>query len=179
MTTSKIAAIARLAAVTTLCTTGLVLTLAAATHAESGAGGASDATSASATASAPTGTVARAIITNAIDQREPVDQVAQVGNDQTAIVFFTELRDLKDQEVTHRWTFNGQVMAEVPFQVGGERWRVWSTKQLQPIWLGSWQVDVVAKDGTILESQHFDYIATETADTSAIPNPAPPASPGS
>ena len=176
MTTSKIAAIARLAAVTTLSTTVLVLTLTAVAHAESGA---SDATSASATASAPAGTVARAIITNAIDQREPVDQVAQVSNDQTAIVFFTELRDLKDQEVIHRWTFNGQVMAEVPFQVGGERWRVWSTKQLQPIWLGSWQVDVVAKDGTILESQHFDYIATETADTSAMPNPAPPASPGS
>jgi hypothetical protein len=176
MTTSKIAAIARLAAVTTLSTTCLVMTLTAATHAESGV---SDATSASATASLPTGAVTRAVITNGVDQREPVDQVGQVGNDQTSIVFFTELRDLKDQEVTHRWTFNGQVMAEVPFQVGGERWRVWSTKQLQPIWLGSWQVDVVAKDGTILESQHFDYIATETADTSTIPNPAPPASPGS
>ena len=173
MTTSKITVTARLAAVTTITTISMVLTLAAVAHAEPE----SDATSASAKASMPRGDVARAVITNAIDQREPVDQVVRLTNDQTTIYFFTDLRDLKDQEVTHRWTFNGQVMAEVPFQVGGERWRVWSTKKLQPIWLGSWQVDVVAKDGTILDSQHFDYIATETADTSVIPNPAPPAAP--
>jgi hypothetical protein len=167
---------ARFAQVASIASLVLVLALAAATHAEPTA---SSPTPAVATPSAPLGDVSRAMITNGIDQREPVDQVKQVPNDQATVYFFTELRDMKDQEVRHRWTFNGEVMADVPFQVRADRWRVWSTKSMQPIWLGSWQVDVVAKDGTNLDSRHFDYIATETADSSTMPSPVPPASPGS
>jgi hypothetical protein len=59
---------------------------------------------------------------------------------------------------------------------GGERWRVWSTKNMQPIWLGTWQVEVVTEDGTVLESRKFDYIASETAAATA-PTAAPPAAP--
>ena len=176
MRTSKIAAIARRAAVGTVT---LALTLVAAAHAETGQDDSIPAKTSTADASQPAGDVARAVITAGIDQREPVDQLEKVTNDNATVYFFTELRGLTDQEVRHRWTFNGNVMAEVPFNVGGNRWRVWSTKSMQPIWLGSWQVDVVTKDGTVLESRHFQYVASETASSTAASSPAPPAAPSS
>ena len=59
-------------------------------------------------------------------------------------------------------------MAEIPFYVGGSRWRVWSSKNLEPSWVGEWKVSVTRSDGTVLESKRFHY-----ADSSTVPaNPA-------
>jgi len=48
-------------------------------------------------------------------------------------------------------------MAEVPFDVRGRRWRVWSSKKLQPDWIGNWTVSVVKQDGEVLAAESFTY----------------------
>ena len=60
----------------------------------------------------PDAYVARAQFTTDIVDREPVDQVVSVGEDQRTIYFFTDLRNLQGRTVTHRWEFEGQVMQE-------------------------------------------------------------------
>lgn len=112
------------------------------------------------------GSVARASFTSGVTDREPVDSLTQVTNDRRTITFFTELRNMSGEPVSHRWEHNGQVMAEVPFRVGGPRWRVWSTKNLHEFWLGEWTVSVVAEDGSVLETKSFHYAVPE-------PDPAP------
>ena len=83
-----------------------------------------------------TGTVARSAFTTNVVEREPVDRVDVLSDDQAEIFFFTELLDLAGQTVVHRWEYDGKVMAEVPFEVKGPRWRVYSKKSLLPEWKG-------------------------------------------
>ena len=103
------------------------------------------------------GKIARAIVTTGVIDREPVDEVKTLMNDSSMVYFFTELTGMKGHSVTHRWTFNGQVMGEVPFEVRGPRWRVWSSKNLDSIWLGNWKVSVVDENGNVLQSKKFHY----------------------
>ena len=105
--------------------------------------------------------VARAIFTSGIDNREPVDALTSVSNDTNQLTFFTDLRDLTGQTVTHRWEYNGVVMAEIDFNVGAERWRVWSNKKLIPQWVGDWHVVVVDADNNELTRAQFTYTAME------------------
>jgi len=112
---------------------------------------------------ASAGQVVRAIFTSSIAEREPVDSIEQLAADRPGIVFFTELRDFGGQTVTHRWERDGEIMAEVPFQVGADRWRVWSSKRLLPDWTGEWTVSVIDEAGSVVESRSFHYGAAGTA----------------
>lgn len=93
--------------------------------------------------------VARHQFTSNVDNREPVDMLSTVENvDQ--LYYFTELMNYQGQVVTHRWSFEGETMAEVTFDVGGPRWRVYSSKQLMPEWVGEWLVDVIDEEGYVV-----------------------------
>ena len=101
---------------------------------------------------------ALAQFTSAVENREPVDQLSFVENDVRSIVFFSDLRRLQGRTVTHRWLHGDVVRAEVPFEVSGPRWRVWSRKALLEEWLGDWTVEIVADDGEVIASETFTYI---------------------
>lgn len=109
------------------------------------------------TAAVNRGNVARAIFTSQIIDREPVDDLASIPNAQQQVYFFSELRHLEGQIVTHRWEYQGQVMAEVKFKVGGPRWRVYSSKNLLPEWVGQWTVLVLDESGLPLKASIFEY----------------------
>jgi hypothetical protein len=109
--------------------------------------------------SAANAEVARAIVTTAVVDREPVSDLTTIPATDSSAIFFTELRDMEGKTVTHLWKFNGEVMAEVKFNVGGPRWRVWSSKNLMPEWYGEWIVDVVDDAGTVLTEKNFVYEA--------------------
>jgi len=119
------------------------------------------------------GSVARSVFTSAIEDREPVDEVRALENDATRIFYFTELVGMEGQTVTHRWEHDGQVMAEVPFDVRGARWRVYSSKTLDPSWLGAWRAAVVDAAGRVLASDEFEYVRAVPAATGAAPEPEP------
>jgi len=55
------------------------------------------------------------------------------------------------ETVFHRWEFDGEVMAEMKFRVGGPRWRVWSNTNILPDLLGEWKVYVVDITGRIIQ----------------------------
>jgi hypothetical protein len=97
--------------------------------------------------------------TTGVENREPVDQVTFVENDIQTIYLFSDLRRLAGQTVTHRWSYKGETMAEVAFQVRGQRWRVWSSKQLHLDWLGDWTVEIVSQDGEVFAAETFTYSA--------------------
>ena len=104
------------------------------------------------------GEVARAIFTIGIDNREPVIQVNSIdSNSYTEISFFTELTDLQGHTVTHQWTYNAKIMFERSFEVNGARWRVWTSKKFLPEWSGTWTVNVLDSDRSVLTSKSFEY----------------------
>jgi len=100
--------------------------------------------------------------TTAIENREPVDQITFVRNDVGKVFFFSDLRGLAGKTVIHRWIHDGQTMAEVRFEVGGPRWRVWSSKDLMPDWIGDWTVEIVTGEGEVLAAETFTYTAPES-----------------
>ena len=116
-----------------------------------------------------TGIVARAQFTNEIQDREPVDKVSNLINDKNRIYYFSEIKDAANQKVTHRWEHNGKVMSETSFDIGGDRWRVYSNKTLDPSLTGEWKVSVVDEAGSTLGANTFTY---ETAKGPAQSQPA-------
>jgi len=113
----------------------------------------------------PPGKVARAIFTSKIIDREPADNLAEIINTSERIYFFTDLRNLKGQIVTHRWEYKDKVMAEVKFKVGeGPRWRVYSSKNLLPEWTGVWTVIVSDENEQTLNASAFNYTQATKAD---------------
>jgi len=104
------------------------------------------------------GEVSRAMFTIGIDNREPVIMVDIIDSAAyTSISFFTELNDMDGHNVTHQWTHNDKVMFEKTFEVKGPRWRVWTSKTLIPSWTGSWKVNVLDDDRSVLTSKSFEY----------------------
>lgn len=101
--------------------------------------------------------VSRSAFTTAIDNREPVNEISQLSSEESRVYYFTEIKGLKDQVISHRWEQNGEVQATVDFNIGGDRWRVWSSKNLQPEFSGEWQVMVVDEAGNVLDQNSFNY----------------------
>ncbi len=109
----------------------------------------------------PSGRVARASFTTGVIDREPQDSITSLPSDVSQILFYSEFSGLEGQTLTHVWERDGIEMARVPFAVGGSRWRVYSTKNLEPSWLGEWTVSVVDDEGRVLRSESFSYGAAE------------------
>ncbi|WP_133013330.1 DUF2914 domain-containing protein [Marinomonas flavescens] len=111
------------------------------------------------------GTVARAVFASDVIDREPIDDIGKIihveyGEIQR-VYFFTDLRDMSGSQVSHRWLLDGDVMAEIPFDIGGDRWRVWSSKRLMPGFDGTWTAQVV-QDGKVIASRSFKYVDDDT-----------------
>jgi len=127
----------------------------------------------------PAGAVPRAQFTSGVEEREPVDRLQHVSDDRARLLFFTELRGLDGHTVTHRWEHAGEVVAEVPFEVDGPRWRVWSSKDLDEGALGTWAVTVVDESGQELVQREIDVVeASSGAEAEPMAGsddaPAPP-----
>lgn len=110
-------------------------------------------------AEGPKGSVARALFTTDVINREPVDQVLIIGNDVANLYFFTDLRHLQGQTVTHRWEYQGKVVSSKSFDVKGPRWRVYSKADLQPHQTGRWTVVVMDERNWPLTAAIFEYRA--------------------
>ena len=127
---------------------------------------------------APGDSVTRAVFTSAVTDREPTDTITSLSNDATTIMFFTELQGLQGQTVTHRWEHGDKVMAEIKYDVGSARWRVLSSKRLDPSWTGEWKVSVIDGSGGTLGASTFTYTAAaKGAADSAAPVATPAMAP--
>lgn len=107
---------------------------------------------------ASAGEVTRALFTTAVEDREPVLAVDSISSSSfTSLTFFTELTDLQGSNITHQWLYDGDVMFEKSFEVNGARWRVWTSKTFLPGWTGTWTVNVLSDDRSVLTSKTFEY----------------------
>lgn len=107
------------------------------------------------------GRIARSTFTTGVIEREPVDSVTELTAAIDRVYYYTELLGMAGQSITHRWSYNDAVIAEVSFNVGGPRWRIWSSKNLVPGWTGDWKVSVVNSAGEVLGGNRFTYTALQ------------------
>lgn len=95
--------------------------------------------------------VRRAVFTTNVVDREPVDELDSIPRDAANVCFFSEIVNLTGGSITHRWIHGGETMAEVTFDIGGPRWRVYSSKNLDPDRKDSWTVEIVDSVGSTLQ----------------------------
>lgn len=111
------------------------------------------------TPAARTNSVAQMVLATASAQPaqgDPINAPIVLNQGQEKrVMLYTDLRGLAGQTVSHRWEYQGQTVAVIPFEVKGGRWRVHSTKRLTSGMKGSWQVLVVDGKGTTLASRSF------------------------
>jgi len=101
--------------------------------------------------------IKRAMFTTSIVDREPSDQIDTLNTPAEKVIFFTEIVGMEGKTITHKWTYKGEVKAEVSFDIGGVRWRVYSSKTLIPAWVGTWKVTVVDGEGNTLHEARLVY----------------------
>lgn len=103
------------------------------------------------------GSVARSAFTTAIENREPINELSKLNNENQRIYFFTDLRDMAGQTARHRWEYNDEVISEVAFNVKGPRWRVWSGKTFKPAWAGEWRVSVLNGANEVISERVLEF----------------------
>jgi type IV secretory pathway VirB10-like protein len=88
-------------------------------------------------------------------ESQSITSIVVEPGQQKRLTLFTELRGLAGETVSHRWRHDGKSMAVIPFKVGGDRWRVHSSKRVTAAMRGSWQVVVTDSRGATLASRSF------------------------
>ncbi len=94
-------------------------------------------------------------VTSGIKDREPVDSLCETAKN--SIYFFTDLRQLNGKTVRHQWIHEDYVESEKAFEVGGDRWRVWSRKSLDKTSEGVWILAVLDENDELLAVKRFKY----------------------
>jgi len=107
------------------------------------------------------GSVAKGVFTTGVVDRQPVDEVNSVYTHTKKLFFFTDIRNMQGKTVLHRWLHEGRILAEVSFEVGGPRWRIYSSKNLSDEWLGNWKAEVLDSEGNRLHEAEFVYLKQE------------------
>ncbi len=100
--------------------------------------------------------VSDAAVGTQVENRALVGASSQFDRSVGKLYAYTRIVGAEDgTQVAHRWYFGDDLMAEVTLPVAGDDWRTWSSKNLMSGWIGQWRVDVVAEDGTVLDSIAF------------------------
>lgn len=100
--------------------------------------------------------VERAVLTSAVENREPVDNLGHAyrhsGADYDQLVFFTHMINHDGRGIRHQWWRNGELDSEVTLAVGSDSWRTYSSRRISYMASGDWQVRVLNdRDQTLVE----------------------------
>jgi hypothetical protein len=105
--------------------------------------------------------ISQAVFAKSVEDRAPIEIVTEVDDSLGKIYFFTNIRHLIGDKITHRWIYKNKVKAEISFSIKGDRWRVWSSKNIWHTWTGQWKVEVVNQKNEILLTKTFEYKKTK------------------
>lgn len=100
--------------------------------------------------------VARAQLSSAISQREPVDNLTRVELSQIQQVYlFMELSEMQGQNIQVNWYRQQQLKASVDLNIGGPRWRTNASKRFDLNSRGDWQVAIYNQQQVRIFEQNF------------------------
>lgn len=104
--------------------------------------------------------VKRVLLTSKVIEDEPVDTLGTVipMNDKGLIrvYLFMETAGLKGQVLFHDWYWNGKRMAHARIPIGRNTYKAASSKFIDRIMMGPWEVKVVDERGKVLGMAAFE-----------------------
>ena len=100
--------------------------------------------------------VADAVITTAVINREPVDEVEAFPIQNGRLYCFTRITGAEEPTfVYHLWYHEETLMSRVELPVNSPDWRTWSAKKFLEDQPGEWHVDVLDVTGKLIRSVTF------------------------
>ena len=98
--------------------------------------------------------IKRAVICSGVSNHEPTDSLTIIPSKTNKVFFFTEIAGLEGKTITHRWTKDGNKVADVRISVASNRYRCHSSRSVagKP---GNWTVQVLNQDGEPLIERSF------------------------
>lgn len=91
--------------------------------------------------------VPRALFTYSVVDREPGAAIEVMGLDHDMVTFFTEVVGMNGRQIVHEWLYQDQLQFRMRFDIGGDSWRVYSSKSIPPSAQGVWRVRVLDDQG--------------------------------
>jgi hypothetical protein len=100
--------------------------------------------------------VSRIVMTEKIENKEPVGSATEFKSDVGRIFCFTEIEtDSYPTEITHIWIYDKNIEAEIKLPVRSPKWRTFSSKTIMDVWQGDWKIEVYSENGKLIDSIDF------------------------
>ena len=100
--------------------------------------------------------VVDAVITTAVIDREPVDNVEVFPLQNGQLYCFSRIAGADEPTVVyHVWYRGERMVSRVELPVNSSNWRTWSAKRFLEGWSGEWHVEIQDVDGNILRKVEF------------------------
>ena len=100
-------------------------------------------------------------VCSSIVDREPIDDLAEIELSTQKIYTHTVVKSPQVDTIFLVYKFEGEEIARVALNVGeSPRWRTWSSKYLDPMWVGDWSVEIQSQQGSVLATKQFSVIET-------------------
>lgn len=100
--------------------------------------------------------VEHAVVCTGVVDRIPQGASSSFSHSAGKLYFYTIVRGAaRPTTVYHHWLWNGRQVAKIPVKVRSARWRVFSSKKIDPACVGSWQAKAVDTDGNELVTVDF------------------------
>ncbi|WP_292996019.1 DUF2914 domain-containing protein [Nitrosomonas sp.] len=102
--------------------------------------------------------VARAQLSHAIEEREPVDSIDAIQlhpGESQSIHFYLHLKNLQGKNIRINWYHDDKLDSQLALQVHNNNWRTHASKQLDHRRLGPWRVELVDESGNLLAARSF------------------------
>jgi len=102
----------------------------------------------------PNTVVRRAVICSGVSNHEPIDSLTTVPHGVGKVFFVTEVAGLEGKTITHRWTKDGNKMADIRISIASNRYRCHSSRSVAGR-SGNWTVQVLDDDGDVIAERRF------------------------
>lgn len=100
-----------------------------------------------------------AVVTTAVVDREPIDQVEVFPRQNGTLYCFTRVVGADGETaVYHLWYYGEELMSRVELPVKSPSWRTWSAKELLEDWPGAWRIEIQDAKGNLIEELSFELL---------------------
>jgi hypothetical protein len=102
--------------------------------------------------------VKRFLLAKSVSNREPkgeLNEISFTADGSAAVWVYSELIDRKGSRLKYVWLHGGKRIVTVPVNVGGNRWRSYSSKVINQSMRGAWRVELQDGKGRLMASADF------------------------
>ncbi len=102
--------------------------------------------------------VKRFLLAGSVSNREPkgeLNEISFTADGSAAVWVYSEIIDKKGSRYKYIWLHGGNPIATIPVNVGSNRWRSYSSKNIKKSMSGHWRVELQDGEGRLLANVDF------------------------